>query len=94
MHSSKRFACNHHIMFTYNLSNDEYLYLMVNRNYGNAPNRNIFKRRARSLFDKLTKKNPDKSIGLMIKPLQSNVSYSTLKYSFNLLENKINLESD
>jgi len=67
---------------------------MVNRKYGNAPNRNIFKRRARFLFEGLTKKHPNKSIGLMIKPLQKNISYHALQQSFNLLENKINLEGD
>jgi RNase P protein component len=65
---------------------------MVTRNYGNAPSRNIFKRRVRFLFGQLTKKYPDSPIGLMVKPLHERVSYISLKEGFSLLEKKIKLE--
>ncbi len=66
---------------------------MVNKSYGNAPSRNVFKRRARFLFSQLIKKYPDKTIGIMIKPLRQNISYDLLKQSFSRLENQINLEN-
>ena len=81
-------------MFTYNFSNDVYLYFMVTRNYGNAPNRNIFKRRVRFLFNGLIKKYPNNPIGLMVKPLHENISYMSLKEGFGLLEKKINLNNN
>jgi ribonuclease P protein component len=73
----------------YGFSNDEYLYLMVNKKYGNAPNRNLFKRRARALFNNLAQQHSLLSLGLMIKPLKQNVSHKDLKSCFELLNKKI-----
>ncbi len=67
----------------YNLTNDNYLYLMVNKQYGNAPSRNTFKRRAKSLFDHLRKQHVGLTFGLMIKPLKKNISYKELSNCFN-----------
>ena len=89
MQSSQSFNCNNCIRFTYGTSNDEYLYLMVNKKYGNAPNRNLFKRRARVLFSDLIEQYSDLNIGLMIKPLKQNVSFQDLVVCFNLLNKKI-----
>ena len=89
MQSSQSFNCNNCIHFTYGFSNDEYLYLMVNKKYGNAPNRNLFKRRARALFSDLIEQYSDLNIGLMIKPLKQNVSFQDLIDCFDLLNKKI-----
>ena len=89
MQSSQSFNCNNCIHFTYGTSNDEYLYLMVNKKYGNAPNRNLFKRRARVLFSNLIEQYSDLNIGLMIKPLKQNVSFQNLTDCFELLNKKI-----
>ena len=62
---------------------------MVNKKYGNAPNRNLFKRRARALFSDLIEQYSDLNIGLMIKPLKQNVSFNDLKDCFGLLNKKI-----
>jgi len=90
--SSKSFQSNRCVRFTYGLFNDEYLYLMVNRKYGSAPSRNTFKRRVRFLFQNLKKKHANLSIGLMVKPLKKNVTYSDLKISFIELNKKIKLD--
>ena len=89
MQSSQSFHCNNCIHFTYGFSNDKYLYLMVNKKYGNAPNRNLFKRRARVLFSELIEQYSDLNIGLMIKPLKQNISFYDLKDCFKLLDDKI-----
>ena len=62
---------------------------MVNKKYGNAPNRNLFKRRARVLFSDLIEQYSDLNIGLMIKPLKQNISFYDLKDCFKLLDDKI-----
>ena len=62
---------------------------MVNKKYGNAPNRNLFKRRARVLFSELIEQYSDLNIGLMIKPLKQNISFYDLKGCFKLLDDKI-----
>ena len=91
--SSKSFQSNRCVRFTYGLFNNEYLYLMVNRQYGSAPSRNTFKRRVRFLFHGLKKKHTNLSIGLMVKPLKKNVTYSDLKNSFIELNKKITLDT-
>ncbi len=87
--SSQSFNCNKCIHFTYGFSNDEYLYLMVNRKYGNAPRRNLFKRRARVLFSKLIERYSNLNIGLMVKPLKQNISFQDLTDCFDILNKKI-----
>ena len=62
---------------------------MVNKKYGNAPNRNLFKRRARVLFSDLIEQYSDLNIGLMIKPLKQNISFQDLTDCFDLLNKKI-----
>ena len=62
---------------------------MVNKKYGNAPSRNLFKRRSRALFSELVEQCSDLNIGLMIKPLKQNVSFRDLKDCFGLLNKKI-----
>jgi len=73
----------------YGFSNDEYLYLMVNKKYGNAPSRNLFKRRSRALFSELTEQYSSLNIGLMIKPLKQNISFQDLADCFQLLNKQI-----
>ena len=62
---------------------------MVNRKYGNAPNRNLFKRRTRVLFSELIERYSNLNIGLMVKPLKQNVSFQDLTDCFELLNKKI-----
>ena len=62
---------------------------MVNKKYGSAPNRNLFKRRARALFSALTQQHSLLSLGLMIKPLKQNISHKDLRDCFELLNKKI-----
>ena len=67
---------------------------MVNTKYGKAPDRNAFKRRARSLFHELIKEHSEVSIGLMVKPLKQIVSYEDLRCGFGALNKKIILENN
>ena len=66
---------------------------MVNKKYGNAPNRNLFKRRARVLFSELTEQYSDLNLGLMIKPLKQNISFQDLQDCFKLLNEKIKVKN-
>jgi len=67
---------------------------MISKKYGNAPNRNIFKRRARQLFDDLVKEHAQLPLGLMIKPLKQNVSYQDLQTCFGVFNKKIILQKN
>lgn len=62
---------------------------MVNKKYGTAPNRNLFKRRVRVLFSELTDQYSDLNIGLMVKPLKQNISFQDLTSCFGALNEKI-----
>jgi len=65
---------------------------MLTKKYGNAPTRNVFKRRVRALFNNLTQQHSDLSLGVMIKPLKKGVSYQELVDCFADLNKKIILE--
>ena len=55
---------------------------LVSKKYGNAVQRNLFKRRCRALYYNLDLKN--KNISLIIRPLIRNVNYTKLKKHFKL----------
>jgi len=65
---------------------------MVNKKYGDAPSRNLFKRRARVLFSELIEQYSNLNIGLMIKPLKQDISFQDLKDCFELLNKKIKVK--
>ena len=59
------------------------LYFVVSTKYGNAVKRNLFKRRVRGLFKTFFH---DNNIGLIVKPLKSNIQYSDLLFCFKKLK--------
>ncbi len=61
---------------------------MVSKKYGIAVKRNLFKRQARSLYRELVNKN-ERSFGLIVKPLKTNISYEVLCLSFDTLNKEL-----
>jgi len=86
MDASSKLQCNDCILFNYSQQNHSSLYFIVSTKYGNAVKRNLFKRRSRNLFKKIF--HDYKNIGLIIKPLKSNIQYSELLLCFEKLKQK------
>ena len=85
MGATSKLRCNNCVVFNYSKLGHPALYFIVNTKYGNAIKRNLFKRRVRELF----KKNFDDSdIGLIVRPIKSNIQYSELLISFKKLKQK------
>ena len=74
------------LLFRYRFENNANLGLIVSKKYGNAVNRNLFKRRCRSLFYKFFIK---KDVVLVVQPLKSTVSWNTLLKGFFSIHKKL-----
>ncbi len=85
MDATTKLQCENCVVFNYSKQGHPALYFIVNTKYGNAIKRNLFKRRVRGLF-KTFFDNSD--IGLIVKPLKSNIQYSDLLISFKKLKQK------
>ena len=62
--------------------------LVVSRKYGNSVQRNLFKRRCRSLF-KTKMIDNNISYSVVVRPRAQNVSYKSINESFTLLYNQL-----
>ena len=62
--------------------------LVVSKKYGNAVQRNLFKRRCRSIFKSII---VDRDIGctLVVRPKRQAVTYISIKESFNFIYDKL-----
>lgn len=76
------------LLFRYRLENNTSIGLIVSRKYGNAVNRNLFKRRCRVLF---YKHFINKNIILVVQPLKSSISWSSLLNGFSHINKKIQI---
>ena len=85
MDSAYKLQCNNCVVFNYSKQGHPALYFIVNTKYGSAIKRNLFKRRVRALFKTFFYNS---NIGLIIKPLKSNIQYSELLISFKKLNQK------
>jgi ribonuclease P protein component len=86
--SSQSFYYKNYITFKYNQSQKGPLYFIVSKKYGNAVQRNLFRRRVRSLYRSLVAQKKD-SFGLIVKPLKTNISYKALGLSFDALDKEL-----
>lgn len=62
--------------------------LVVSKKYGNAVQRNLFKRRCRSLFKSFIVDN-DVGYTLIVRPKKQAVTYNSIKESFNSIYDKL-----
>ena len=86
MDAASKLQCNDCVLFNYSPQNHSSLYFIVSTKYGNAVKRNLFKRRVKSLFKKFF--HDDNNMGLVVKPLKSNIQYSELLLCFEKLKQK------
>jgi len=61
---------------------------IVSRKYGNAVQRNLFRRRCRAVFQQCIKQS-SLSISLVVRPLKSQIPYSSIEKAFHQLETKL-----
>ena len=81
--------CNNCLVFKYVNTAAPYLHFLVGKKYGNAVQRNLFKRRARLLYHSLSKKLSPTVLGISVYPMKNNISYAELKSCFKILEKKV-----
>tara|TARA_B100000945_G_scaffold314017_1_gene310987 strand:- start:463 stop:780 length:318 start_codon:yes stop_codon:yes gene_type:complete len=81
------------LLFYYQKSDSPAISFIINRNKGNAIVRNLFKRRCRSLFNNVFKKNLS-NIQIIIRPkncIKNNYAWKELKLSFEEFCSKLSL---
>ena len=88
MLSYQSFLFKNSVLFKY-CKGSSSLHFMLTKKYGNAVERNLFKRRARNII-----KDPEvfslvKRVDLFVKPLRPNISFSVLRESFVRLQEKL-----
>tara|TARA_Y100000590_G_C15418080_1_gene900278 strand:- start:239 stop:538 length:300 start_codon:yes stop_codon:yes gene_type:complete len=81
--------CNDCLVFKYVNTPAPYLHFFVGKKYGNAVQRNLFKRRTRLLYHSLNKKLSPTVLGISVYPMKNNVSYAELKSCFKILEKRV-----
>lgn len=76
------------LSFKYTKSSKPEMGLVVSKKYGNAVQRNLFKRRCRSIFKSII---VDRDIGctLVVRPKRQAVTYISIKESFNSIYDKL-----
>ncbi len=86
---SRSVSCNKILFKVYkkNIA-DSVVGFAINKKLGHAQKRNLFKRRARSLFDSTFIKN-NKKIAMIIIPKTINLEWNNMCDSFKLLEKKL-----
>ena len=75
------------LSFKYSKNSKPEMGLIVSKKYGDAVQRNLFKRRCRSIFKSII---VDKAIGcaLVVRPKKRGVTYISIKESFNSIYDK------
>ncbi|MBG98687.1 hypothetical protein CL659_06220 [bacterium] len=82
MRPAQSFRYNGSVLFRF-CSNASALHFCVTKKYGNAVERNLFKRRARSLFKEFSKPgDPFYNYTIYMTPLKKNISFSTIHRAF------------
>jgi ribonuclease P protein component len=76
------------LSFKYSKISKPEMGLIVSKKYGNAVQRNLFKRRCRSIFKSII---VDRDIGyaLVVRPKKRGVTYISIKESFNSVYDKL-----
>jgi len=88
MSSSQSFRYNSSILFKC-CPGSSGLRFCITKKYGNAIQRNLLKRRARSLFQKFVETgSPFKGYLLYITPLKQNISFAVLQSAFLSLQKR------
>jgi ribonuclease P protein component len=78
LRSSQPYVYKNLLSFQYSVCTEQqYLYLMVGKKYGNAVSRNRLKRRLRVAYGNMLKTQP--CLGLMAKPIQKNINFKDIK---------------
>ena len=75
------------LLFNYIYDEDPKIGFIVSKKYGNAVNRNLFKRRCRHAFYKLI--NNGFTYSIIIKPKKTNIKWEIINEAFNNLYKKI-----
>ena len=88
MHASKSLTVGD-LVFKYAKQNHPGLGMIVSRKYGCAVERNLFKRRCRSVFKKKMANN-NHSVALIVRPTKQQITFSNLSYAFGVVFDKIN----
>ena len=76
------------LSFKYTNHSEPTLGLIVSKHYGNAVERNLFKRRCRYLFRKKFM-NRDVEIALIVRPKKQNIQFIEIQNAFGNLYEKI-----
>ena len=77
------------LTFIYKSCNDNYLGFVLPKRLGAAHQRNLFKRRCRSIFNEVRKQADFMNFGVIIKTKQINVSFQGLSNAFVSLSNNM-----
>ena len=85
---NQSFLFNNSILFKY-CKGPASLRFILTKKYGNAEERNLFKRRARNIIRDIEMSFLFKRVELFIKPLQPNISFPVLRESFVQLQKKL-----
>ena len=84
LRSTHSFSYKNLMAFKYSYTaQDQYLYLMVSKKYGNSVKRNQLKRWIRAAYCELLQKHPD--LGLMVRPIKSHLLFKDIKLCFQKL---------
>lgn len=83
MKTSKSLSCGD-LSFRYVVGGGPSLGFIVSKKYGNAVQRNLFKRRCRSVFGSVII-NSGSFLSIIVRPKSSNVSYASICNSFSAL---------
>ena len=76
------------LSFKYTKSSKPAMGLIVSKKYGNAVQRNLFKRRCRSIFNSIIA-DKDMHYVLIVRPKRRDVAYKSIKKTFNSLYDKL-----
>ena len=88
LRSTNSFAYKKLMAFKYaHTTQDQYLYLMVGKKYGNAVQRNQLKRWIRAIYYKMLQKYPE--LGLMVRPIKPRLNFTEVQLCFQQLETTI-----
>ena len=84
LRSTYSFSYNNLMAFKYShTTEDQYLYLMVGKKYGNAVHRNQLKRWIRFVYYETLQKCP--GLGLMVRPIKPHLEFEDVRLCFQKL---------